>query len=162
MQASLSLAQEAPKSPQALGEKMIAAIQAKDKNALTALIHPEVVSYMKTNDPQQLDETMKNWMNTKVPPNHEFIVQPVTEVPDYDPSSQMLTFGSVKMYFPTPPSDFLILIGDVEAKVKVDGKEELKKGRGPVTIDAVTQNEGSWYVVLPVLKSGGSEAQPKN
>lgn len=154
-----SYAQSAADTSQALGSNMIAAIRAKNKTALMSLIHPDVVAYMKANDPQKLDKTIQNWLKTKIPPNHEFIVQPIKEVPDYDPATQTLRFGAIKMYFPTPPTAFMILIGDLEAKVKVDGKEETKKGRGPVTIDAIAQKDGKWYIVLPVLESDGKEQQ---
>lgn len=150
-QTGLAAAQNGPASPQALGEKLITAIKAQDKNALLALINPEVIDYMKKNDQAKLDESIQNWLNTKVPPNHEFVVQPVNQIPDYHANSKTLTFGSVTMYFPVAPTDFLVLIGDVEATVKEDGKDVVKKGRGPVTIDAVMQDKGVWYVVLPVI-----------
>lgn len=156
-----SYGQNSANSAQALGSIMISAIRAKNQDTLMSLIHPDVVAYMKANDPKKLDETVQNWLKTEIPPNHEFIVQPIKEVPDYDPATQTLTFGSIKMYFPTPPTAFMILIGDLEAKVKVDGKEETKKGRGPVTIDAVAEKDGKWYIVLPVLQSDGTE-QPQN
>lgn len=156
-----SYAEGAADTPQALGNNMIAAIQAKNQTTLMSLIHPDVVAYLKANDPEKLDKTIQNWLKTKVPPNHEFIVQPIKEVPDYDPATQTLTFGAIKMYFPTPPTAFMILVGDLEAKVKVDGKEETKKGRGPVTIDAIAQKDGKWYIVLPELKSDGKEQPEK-
>lgn len=156
-----SYSQSGADSPQALGSNMIAAIQAKNQTALMSLIHPDVVAYMKANDPEKLDKTIQNWLKTKVPPNHEFIVQPIKEVPDYDPATQTLRFGAITMYFPTPPSAFMILIGDLEAKVEVEGKEETKKGRGPVTIDAIAQKDGKWYIVLPVLQTDGTD-QPQN
>lgn len=159
--ALFSLAQSASNSPQVLGEKMITAIKAKDKNGLMSLIHPQVVKYMEANNPEKLNETLQNWANTEIPPNHEFVVQPVKDIPDYDPAAQTLTFGKIKMYFPTPPTGFLVLIGDVEAKVQKDGKEEVKRGRGPVTIDAIAQDKGKWYIVLPVLQSGGEKEQKK-
>ncbi|MEQ9619729.1 MAG: hypothetical protein RIG61_11220 [Deltaproteobacteria bacterium] len=156
---AFSRAQSVSDSPQALGDKMVAAIKAKNKNDLMSLIHPQVVKYMEANNPKKLDETLQNWVNTEVPPNHEFVVQSVKDIPDYDPAAQTLTFGQIKMYFPTPPTDFLVLVGDVEAKIQKDGKEEIKKGRGPVTIDAIAQNKGNWYVVLPVLQSAGENEQ---
>lgn len=159
--AGASFAQGTP-TPQALGEKLVAGINAKDRNALTALINPEVVAYMKKNDQAKLEETLQNWLNTKVPPAHEFVVHSVKDIPDYHADSKTLTFGAVTMYFPVAPTDFLILVGEVEATVKEDGKDVVKKGKAPITIDAVMQDKGNWYVVLPVITKNQQPAQPQS
>lgn len=155
-----SFAQGTP-TPQALGEKLVAGIKAKDRNALTALINPEVVAYMKKNDEAKLEETLQNWLNADVPQDHEFVVHSVKDIPDYNAASKTLTFGAVTMYFPVAPTDFLILVGEVEATVKEDGKDVVKKGKAPITIDAVMQDKGNWYVVLPVITKNQQPAQPQ-
>lgn len=142
-------------SPQALGEKMITAMKAKDKNALIPLIHPGFVTHMKKNDPATLDKILNDWANTRVPETYEFQVSSIDEVKDYDKATQTLASGGQTLYFPVPPTDLLILMGDVEIKEEVDGEEKTAAARVPLIVNAVTNDGGKWYFVLPVIKEGG-------
>lgn len=141
-------------TPQALGEKMITAMKAKDKDALILLIHPGFVTHMKKNDPATLDQILNDWANTRVPETYEFQVRSIDEVKDYDKATQTLVTGGQTMYFPEPPTDLLILMGDVEIKEKVDGEEKTAAARVPLIVNAVTNDGGKWYFVLPVIKGG--------
>lgn len=141
-------------TPQALGEQMITAMKAKDKEALVLLIHPGFVAHIKKTDPATLDQILDDWANTRVPETYEFQVHSIDEVKDYDKSAQTLVSGNQTMYFPEPPTDLLILMGDVEIKEKVDGEEKTASARVPLIVNAITNEGGKWYFVLPMIKEG--------
>ena len=149
--AGASFAEGGASSPQELGSKRIEAVKAKNKEQLMALINPKSVDYMKEKDPGKLEEVIATWLETEVPPNPEFVVQSLKDIPDYNAASQTFVVGPATMYFPVAPTDLLVLIGDREVTVKEDGKDVVQKKRAPVTIDAIMQEGGSWYIVLPVI-----------
>lgn len=149
--AGASFAEGGASSPQDLGSKRIEAVKAKNKEQLMALINPKSVEYMKEKDPGKLEEVIATWLETEVPPNPEFIVQSLKDIPDYNAASQTFTVGPASMYFPVAPTDLLVLVGDREITVNEDGKDVVQKKRAPVTIDAIMQEGGAWYIVLPVI-----------
>ena len=149
--AGASFAQGGASSPQDLGSKRIEAVKAKNKDQLMALINPKSVEYMKEKDPGKLEEVITTWLETDIPPNPEFIVQSLKDIPDYNATSQTFTVGPATMYFPVAPTDLLVLVGDREVTVNEDGKDVVQKKRAPVTIDAIMQEGGAWYLVLPVI-----------
>ncbi len=106
---------------------------------------------MKEKDPGKLEEVITTWLETEVPPNPEFVVQSLKDIPDYNAASQTFVVGPATMYFPVAPTDLLVLIGDREITVNEDGKDVVQKKRAPVTIDAIMQEGGAWYIVLPVI-----------
>lgn len=149
--AGSSFAEGGASSPQELGSKRIEAVKAKNKEQLLALINPKSIEYMKEKDPGKLEEVIATWLETEVPPNPEFIVQSLKDIPDYNAASQTFVVGPATMYFPVAPTDLLVLVGDREVTVNEDGKDVVQKKRAPVTIDAIMQEGGSWYIVLPVI-----------
>ncbi len=148
---SASFAQGGATSPQELGSKRIAAGKAQNKEQLLALINPKSVEYMKEKDPGKLEEVINTWLKTEIPPNPEFILQSLKDIPDYNAASQTFVVGPSSMYFPVAPTDLLVLVGDRQITVKKDGKDVVEKKRAPVTIDFVMQEDGVWYIVLPVI-----------
>jgi len=159
--ASASFAQGGATSPQELGSKRIAAVQAQSKEQLLALINPKSVEYMEKNDPGRIEDVLNTWLETNIPPNPEFVLKSLKEMPEYNAAAQTFVVGPATMYFPTAPTDLLVLIADREVTVKENGKDVVKKSRAPVTIDAVMQENGVWYVVLPVITKTQQPAQPQ-
>lgn len=157
--AGVSFAAGGASSPQELGSKRVAAVKAQNKTELIALINPKSVEYMNEKDPGKLEEVLKTWLEMEMPPNPEFVMQSLKDIPDYNAASQTFAVGPATMYFPIAPTDLLVLIGDREVTVNEDGKEVVQKKRAPVAIDAVMQEGGVWYIVLPVISKTQQPAQ---
>lgn len=149
--AGASFAEGGASSPQELGSKRVAAVKAQNKEQLLALINPKSVEYIQEKDPGKLEEVLKTWLEMDMPSNPEFILQSLKDIPDYNAASQTFVVGPATMYFSVAPTDLLVLVGDREVTVKEDGKDVVQTKRAPVAIDAVMQEGGVWYVVLPVI-----------
>jgi len=156
-------AQSGASTPEALGDKVLEAIKSQNKDALKALIHPEVVKYFSEKSPGSLDKVLDNLMSLKIPSNSEFVVQPMDEVSEYDKATQTLTFRDNTLYFPIPPTDLLVLVTEAEIPKRDEKGQETKvKAKVGVMVNTVTQYKKNWYIVLPVKKEADSAVeQPK-
>lgn len=161
-----ALAQTGADTPEALGNKVLEAIKAQNKDALKALIHPEVIEYLKGKNPGELDKVLGNLLSLKIPKSSEFVVQPMEEVSEYDKATQTLTFRESTLYFPIPPTDLLVLVTETEIPKKDEkGVETKVKAKVGVMVNTITQYNKGWYIVLPVKKvadkAGSEEAKPE-
>ncbi len=75
-----AFAQSGPKSPEALGETLVSSINAKNKNVVQSLIHPQVVSYLRLTDPAMLDNIVTSLMQLKIPENYKMGVISMDEL----------------------------------------------------------------------------------
>lgn len=139
-------------TPQGLGQLKAAATQAKDKSALKSLIHPQVVKHMQENDPEKLEQLLGAWTVIAIPENYLFAVKPVSEISEYDARSQSMNVTGQTMYFPVPPTHFMVFVVEQEKTVNVGGKEEKKTVKIPLGIDPIREEDGKWYILLPVVK----------
>lgn len=157
------LAESVASTPEALGNKVLEAIKAQNKDALKALIHPEVVDYLKDKNPGELDKVIGNLLGLKVPETSEFVVQPMEEVSEYDKATQTLTFRENTLYFPIPPTDLLVLVTETEIPKKDEkGVETKVKAKVGVMVNTITEYNKAWYIVLPVKKAADKEeAKPE-
>jgi hypothetical protein len=154
-------AQSGAATPQELGNKVLEAIKAQNKDALKSLIHPQVVAYIEQNNTGDLDKVLDNLLSLKIPGNTEFVVQPMEEVSEYDKATQTLTFRDNALFFPIPPTDLLVLVTETEIPKKDEKGEETKvKAKVGVMVNTVTQYNKNWYIVLP-MKKGTAPAEEK-
>lgn len=154
-------AQSGAATPQELGNKVLEAIKAQNKDALKSLVHPQVVAYIEQNNTGDLDKVLDNLLSLKIPGNTEFIVQPMEEVSEYDKATQTLTFRDNTLFFPIPPTDLLVLVTETEIPKKDEKGEETKvKAKVGVMVNTVTQYNKNWYIVLP-MKKGTAPAEEK-
>ena len=158
-----AVAQSGASTPEALGNKVLEAIKAQNKDELKSLIHPEVISYLKDKNPGELDKVIGNLLSLKIPPTSEFVVQPMEEVSEYDKATQTLTFRENTLYFPIPPSDLLVLVTETEIPRKDEkGVETRVKAKVGVMVNTITEYNKAWYIVLPVKKAADKEeAKPE-
>lgn len=160
---SPALAESGASTPEALGNKVLEAITARNKDALKSLIHPEVIVYFTDKSPGELDIVLDNFLTLPVPKNGEFVVQPIEEVSEYDKATQTLVFRENTLYFPVPPMDLLVLVTEAEIPKKDEkGVETKVKVKVGAMVYTISQNNGNWYIVLPVKKaSDKEEAKPE-
>ncbi len=145
-------------TPEALGNKVLEAIKAQNKDALKSLIHPEVIDYLKDKNPGELDKVIGNLLSLKIPETSEFVVQPMEEVSEYDKATQTLTFRENTLYFPIPPTDLLVLVTETEIPKKDEkGVETKVKAKVGVMVNTITEYNKAWYIVLPVKKNADNE-----
>ena len=142
-------AQSPPSGVERLAKKMIQYINAKDKDGLKSLIHPRVIAYMDKNDPGSYDEIITAWVGESIPTAHEIAYKPVSSIKEYDAEKQTFDLYGRLLYFPTPPTHFLVIVSEQEATVTVEGKEEKRAVKAPLRIDALREEGGKWYLVLP-------------
>ena len=155
-------AQSGASTPEALGNKVLEAIKAQNMDALKALIHPEVIDYLKDKNPGELDKVIGNLLSLKVPETSEFVVQPMEEVSEYDKSTQTLTFRENTLYFPIPPTDLLVLVTETEIPKKDEkGVETKVKAKVGVMVNTITEYNKAWYIVLPVKKNDAEKQEAK-
>jgi hypothetical protein len=148
---SSALAQGGQSTPEELGQSKAAATQAKDKAALRALIHPEVVEHMQEHDPAKLEEILNAWTVIAIPENYLFAVKPVSEIDEYDAKTQTMNVTGQSMYFPVPPSHFMVMVAETQ---KTDSEGRTQTVRVPLGIDPISQVGGKWYIILPGVKEG--------
>jgi hypothetical protein len=156
-------AQSGASTPEALGNKVLEAIKAQNTDALKSLVHPEVIIYFTDKTPGELDRVLNNFLTLPVPENGEFIVQPIEEVSEYDKATQTLVFREDTLYFPVPPMDLLVLVTETEIPKKDEkGVETKVKVKFGAMVYTISQNNGNWYIVLPVKKNADKEeAKPE-
>ena len=147
-----ALAQSGQSTPEELGKSKAVATQAKDKAALKALIHPEVVKHMQKHDPGKLEEILNAWTVIAIPENYLFAVKPVSEISEYDAKTQTMNVTGQQMYFPVPPSHFMVLVAETQ---KTDNQGKTQTVRIPLGIDPISQVNGKWYIILPGVKGVG-------
>ena len=155
-------AQGGASTPEALGNKVLESIKSQNKDGMKSLIHPEVIAYFKDNSPGEVDKIIDNFLTLQIPKNGEFVVQPIEEVSEYDKATQTLLFREYTLYFPVPPMDLLVLVTEAEIARKDDkGVETKTKAKVGVMVYTITQNKGSWYIVLPVKKNAEKPEEKK-
>ncbi|GEM_PF-4718495 len=156
-----ALAESGASTPEVLGNKVLEAIKAQNMEALKALVHPEVIIYFTDKTPGELDRVLNNFLTLPVPKNGEFVVQPIEEVSEYDKATQTLVFREDTLYFPVPPMDLLVLVTETEIPKKDEkGVETKVKVKIGAMVYTISQNNGNWYIVLPVKKN--AEQQEEN
>jgi len=143
------LAQGGQSTPEGLGPSKAATTQAKDKAALKALIHPEVVEHMQEHAPAKLEEILNAWTVIAIPENYLFAVKPVSEIGEYDAKTQTMNVTGQPMYFPVPPSHFMVMVAETQ---KTDSEGKTQTVRVPLGIDPISQIGGKWYIILPGVK----------
>ena len=148
---SSAFAQGGQGTPEELGKSKALATQAKDKAALKALIHPDVVKHMQTHEPEKLEGILNAWTVIVIPENYLLAVKPVHEIGEYDPKTQTMNVTGQTMYFPVPPSHFMVIVAEKE---KTDSQGNTQTVRIPLGIDPITQVGGKWYIILPGVKEG--------
>ena len=146
-----ALAQVDQSTPEALGKSKAKATQAKNKVALKALIHPEVVKHMQKHEPAKLDEILNAWTVIAIPENYLLAVKPVNEIAEYNPQTQTMNVTGKEMYFPVPPTHFMVIVAETE-KTDKDGKKQTL--RIPLGIDPIIKVGDKWYIILPGVKDG--------
>jgi hypothetical protein len=154
-------AQSGANTPEQLGNKVLAGIKAQNKDEIKSLIHPQVIEFMKSGNPGELDLVINNLLSLKVPPNTEFVVEPMEQVSEYDKTTQTLKFKDKTLYFPVAPSDLLVLVTEAEIpKQDENGVETKVKAKVGVMVNTITKYNGNWYIVLPVKKSEEKPEKP--
>jgi len=139
-------------TPQELGQQKAAATRAKDKSALKSLIHPQVVKHLQENSPEKLEELLNAWTVITIPEDYLFAVKPVSDISEYDAQTQTMNVTGQTMYFPVPPTHFMVFVVEQEKTVNVGGKQEKKTVKIPLGIDPIREENGKWYILLPVVK----------
>lgn len=147
-----AMAQTNQNTPEALGNSKALATQAKDKAALKALIHPDVVTYMEANDPAKLEEILDAWTVIQIPENYLLAVKPVNEIGEYNAQTQTMNVTGQEMYFPVPPSHFMVIVAEVQKK---DSQGKMQTVKLPLGVDPISQKGGKWYIILPGVKQPG-------
>lgn len=145
-------AQGGQSTPDELGKTKAAATQAKDKAALKALIHPQVLKHMQENNPEKLEELLQAWTEITIPENYMFGVKPVSEISEYDTKTQSMNVTGQTMHFPVPPTHFMVFVVEKEQTVDVGGKKEKRTVKIPLGVDPIRQDKGKWYILLPVVQ----------
>ena len=158
---SVASAQSGQTTPDALAKTMVSSINAKNKDGVQALIHPQVVSYLRVTDPAMLDNITTSLMQLKIPPDYkmgvislEELEQTDSKMAKYDKATQTLTMMGSSVYYKIPPSHLMMLVVEKQKTVEVDGKKENRVVNVPLTPTPfpISQFEGKWYIVIAVGK----------
>lgn len=148
-------------TPDALAKTLVSSISAQNKPGVQALIHPQVVSYLRVTDPKEIDYISASLLGLKVPPNYKVGVVSLeelnnsgSEMAHYDSATQTLTMMGAPAYYKIPPTHLMMLAVEKEKTVEVDGKQEKKMVRVPLTPTPlpIGQYDGNWYIVIAVGK----------
>ena len=149
----------AQESPDALVESMVSSINAKNKTAVQSLIHPQVVSYLRVTDPAMLDNISISLMQLQIPADYKMGVIGLDQLGDsgmakYDKATQTLTMMGSSAYYKIPPTHLMALVVEKEKTVEVDGKQEKKIVKVPLTPTPlpIAEYDGKWYIVIAVGK----------
>jgi len=154
-------AQVGQETPDALAKTMVSSINAKNVAGVQALIHPQVVSYLRVTDPAMLDNVTASLMGLKIPADYKMGVISIDELEKsgsqmakYDKATQTLTLMGSPAYYKIPPSQLMMLVVEKEKTVEVDGKKENKMIKVPLTPTPlpIGQYQGNWYIVIAVGK----------
>lgn len=159
--AEAAFAQVGQETPQALANTLVSSINAKNKAGVQALLHPQVVSYLRVTDPAMLNNITASLMSLKIP--NDFKVGVISlddleksgsEMAKYDKATQTLTMMGAPAYYKIPPSQLMMLAVDKEKTVEVDGKKETKIIKVPLTPTPlpIGQYQGNWYIVMAAGK----------
>ncbi|GJM14683.1 MAG: hypothetical protein DHS20C13_00100 [Thermodesulfobacteriota bacterium] len=148
-------------TPDALAKTMVSSIAAKNQQSVQALIHPQVVSYLRVTDPTMLNNITASLMALKIPPDYKIGVVSLddleksgSEMAKYDKATQVLTLMGAPAYYKIPPSHLMALVVEKQKTVEVDGKKENKIVKVPLTPTPlpIGQYKGNWYIVIAVGK----------
>ena len=145
-------AQAGQETPEALTKTMVSSINAKNKSAVQALIHPQVVSYLRVTDPAMLENITNSLMQLKIPADYKVGVISVDDLGDggmasYDKATQTLTMMGSPAYYKFPPTHLMALV--VEKKNKENKMVKVPLTPTPLPI---AQYQGNWYIVIAVGK----------
>lgn len=144
-------------TPDALAKTLASSIDAKNKNSVQALIHPQLVSYLRVTDPAMLNNITASLMALKIPPDYKMGVISLDDLEksssgmaSYDKTTQTLTMMGSPAYYKIPPSHLMALAVEKEKTVEVDGKKETKLVKIPLTPTPlpIGQYQGNWYIVF--------------
>jgi len=158
---SVTSAQSGQESPEALAKTLAESTNAKNKNAVQALIHPQVVSYLRVTDPAMVENITNSLMQLKIPENYKVgvisldeLAQTDSKMAKYDKAEQTLTMMGSSAYYKVPPSHLMMLAVEKQKTVEVDGKKENRIVNVPLTPTPlpVSQFDGKWYIVIAVGK----------
>ncbi len=154
-------AQVGQATPDALAKTMVSSINAKNVAGVQALIHPQIVSYLRVTDPAMLNNITASLMQLKIPENYKVGVISLDELEKsgnqmakYDKATQTLTLMGSPAYYKIPPSQLMMLVVEKEKTVQIDGKEEKKVVNVPLTPTPlpIGQYQGNWYIIIAVGK----------
>lgn len=155
------IAQVGQQTPQALANTLVSSINAKNKAGVQALIHPQVVSYLRVTDPAMLNNITASLMSLKIPQDFKAGVISLddlqksgSEMAKYDKATQTLTMMGAPAYYKIPPSHLMMLAVDKEKTIEVDGKKETKIIKVPLTPTPlpISQYQGNWYIIIAAGK----------
>ena len=104
---------------------------------------------MQAHDPAKLDEILNAWTVITIPDNYLLAVKPVNEIGEYNSKTQTMNVTGQEMYFPVPPSHFMVIVSEVQ---KTDSEGKTQTVRLPLGIDPISQKGGKWYIILPGVK----------
>jgi hypothetical protein len=156
---SVAFAQGGQESPEALAKTLATSTNAKNKSAVQALIHPQVVSYLRVTDPSMIQNITNSLIQLKIPENYKMgvismdeLAQDDSKMAKYDKATQTLTMMGSSAYYKIPPSHLMALVVEKEKTVEIDGKEEKKVVNVPITSTPlpISAFEGKWYIVIAV------------
>ncbi len=156
---SVAYAQGGQESPEALAKTLVTSTNAKNKSAVQALIHPQVVSYLRVTDPSMIQNITNSLIQLKIPENYKVgvismdeLAQNDSKMAKYDKATQTLTMMGSSAYYKIPPSHLMALVVEKEKTVEIDGKEEKKVVNVPITPTPlpISAFEGKWYIVIAV------------
>ena len=111
---SVAFAQGGQESPEALAKTLVTSTNAKNKSAVQALIHPQVVSYLRVTDPSMIQHITNSLMQLKIPENYKMgvismdeLAQNDSKMAKYDKATQTLTMMGSSAYYKIPPSHLM-------------------------------------------------------
>jgi len=157
----IASAQVGQVTPDALAKTMVSSINAKNKNGVQALIHPQVVSYLRVTDPAMLDNITASLMQLKIPADYKMGVISLDDIEKsgsgmakYNKATQTLTLMGSPAYYKIPPSHLMALVVEKQKTVEVEGKKENRIVKVPLTPTPlpIGQYQGNWYIVIAVGK----------
>lgn len=157
----ITSAQVGQATPDALAKTMVSSINAKNKNGVQALIHPQVVSYLRVTDPAMLDNITASLMQLKIPADYKMGVISLDDIEKsgsgmakYNKATQTLTLMGSPAYYKIPPSHLMALVVEKQKTLEVDGKKESRIVKVPLTPTPlpIGQYQDNWYIVIAVGK----------
>jgi len=158
---TVAFAQSGQETPEALAKTLAVSTKTNNKDAVQALIHPQVVSYLRVTDPAMVENITNSLVQLKIPDNYKVgvinideLAQTDSKMAKYDKTTQTLTMMGSSAYYKVPPTHLMALVVEKEKTVQIDGKEEKKVVNVPLTPTPlpVSQFEGKWYIVIAVGK----------
>ena len=153
-------AQVGQETPEALANTLVSSINAKNVAGVQALLHPQVVSYLRVTDPA-INNITASLMSLKIPEDFQVGVISLddleksgSQMAKYDKATQTLTMMGAPAYYKIPPSQLMMLAVGKEKTVEVDGKKETKIIKVPLTPTPlpIGQYQGNWYIVMAAGK----------